>query len=211
MVRPRATVRDILSSPPDRLAIPLVIVATISQFIVENDFQRLIDALRAVPIPMGALLLLASIILGSLVSIALLYGFSYPVSWFGKAIGGDGNPEQIRTALAWGSVPFVWALLFRIPARAIWGEPLVAIVFARDSGAAGLISTSGSELGLFFPILTFVLLEAATGVWYLLLISMCVGEAHGFSAWRGLGSLLLPVFIPLLAIVFIIFTLAGSS
>lgn len=214
MVEPRATIRGILDSLPDHFAVPLVIVATISQYLVEDDFPRLVEKLRVVSVDVAGLIVLVSLAFVTIFTVAFFYGFSFLASWIGRLIGGTGTAEQIRSALAWGSVPWVWALLYRVPARVIWGEPLIAVVHSSGDGTKLLEATAQPlfftspipHVDLFVPVLVFALLEATAAIWYLILISKCVGEAHGFSAWRAFGSLALSVFIPLMAVLTVIFS-----
>lgn len=205
MIRPRATMRRVLDSLPDDLAIPLIVLATVSQFIVDEDYTRLAAALDTAPVLMGGLIIIGVVALGGGTTIALFYVFSFLVAQIGRLLGGSGTAERVRSGLAWGTVPFAWALLFRAPARALGGETLITTVYSRGNGGSFLESLN-PDAGFFFPILTLVLLEAAAAVWYLVLSSKCVGEAHRFSAWRGLASLVLGIFIPLIALLITVIT-----
>jgi len=205
MIRPRATMRRVLDSLPDHLAIPLIVLATVSQFIVDEDYTRLTSALDTAPAAVGAFIVVSVVALGGGLTVALFYAFSFLVAGIGRLLGGSGTPQQVRSGLAWGTVPFAWAMLFRAPARALGGETLIATVYSRGNGASFLQSLN-PDTGFFFPILLLALLEAAAAVWYLVLSSKCVGEAHRFSAWRGLASLIAGIFIPLVALIVTIVT-----
>jgi hypothetical protein len=205
MIRPRATMRRVLDSLPDDLAIPLIVLATFSQFIVDEDYTHLAAALDAVSAPVGGLIIVGVVALAGGLTIALFYVFSLLVAQIGRLLGGSGTAQRVRSGLAWGTVPFAWALLFRAPARALGGEPLITAVYSRGNGAS-LLDSLNPDAGFFFPILTLVLLEAAAAIWYLVLSSKCVGEAHRFSAWRGLASLVLGIFIPLIALLITVIT-----
>ncbi len=207
MVRPREVIRDILDSLPDDYAIPLVIGATLSQFLVEDDFDQLTAALRHVSINVGGLIVLGTTVLIALFTIVVFYAFSYFASWVGRLIGGRGNAEQIRSALAWGSAPMVWAALYRIPVRMIWGAPVIDLVRSRDDGSGLLEAVSAASVpsgAILAPLLAFALLEATAAIWYLVLMSRCVGEAHAFSAWRGFASLALSIVVPIITLVTVI-------
>ena len=55
------------------------------------------------------------------------------------------------------------------------------------------------------------LIQVAASVWSFFTVLKCIGEAHRFSAWRALGSLLLAGFIVVLIIVIPILIFVGIA
>lgn len=88
-------------------------------------------------------------------------------------------------------MPVIWGLLLWIPFFALAGEEMFTTDTPRLDEAGGLVASLMILLGV---------LSLVIGVWGLVVLSKCVGQVQGFSAWRGLGNLLLPVAVVLIPI-----------
>jgi hypothetical protein len=99
----------------------------------------------------------------------------------GRWIGGEAEPDPIRTALAWGNLPNVAGLLLWLPALALFGREMF-------TEATPALEAQPWLAVLYLPLgmAWFVL-----GLWSLVLLLKGIGEVQGFTAWKALGNLLL--------------------
>lgn len=200
MIRPRQTMEAILAAERDRLAIPLILLATFSHTLVEERYEGLGDVAELLP-GLGALIIVLAATLAVMFTVALFYAFSYLLTWTGRLLGGKADSGAVRAALAWGSVPYVWALVYRLPARILYGEKLILPVFGRESpGGAESLDWASLPAGMLAVLIACVLLEVVFAIWFVIVINKCLGEAQGFSAWRALGNMLSAVFGPLVLV-----------
>jgi hypothetical protein len=116
----------------------------------------------------------------------------------GTWIGGLAPREHIKTAIAWASVPSVFALLLWIPQILLFGSDM----FTEETPRLN------AQPALLIPFLAILLAELVLAIWGFVLLCNSVAEVQRFrSAWRGLGNIILAgavVIIPLVAVVFAI-------
>lgn len=194
MVHPRATMRRILDAGRDRMGLVLVILASFSAMFGDLEKGEM-DALRQQQAIPFALILCALFLAVPLFGLLLYYIFSWLAYWIGRAMEGTGKPSEVRSAVAWGLAPIVWALLYRVPASLLLaGSESVKVGknFTLDPGKFG----SGC---LAFVI--FGALELAMIIWAVAVSSNTVGEAHGFSSWRGLATVILTAITPAILLI----------
>jgi hypothetical protein len=195
MIRPRTTMRAILDAPAGREVVPLVLLATLSAF-AGNANENVRGSLKHAPMPW--LIVACALIVTALVMLLLFYGFAWLAYAAGRFLEGEGSPVAVRSALAWGMAPIIWALLYRVPA-ALFG-PAQGLAQVRVGDDRLRIDPGQFTSGCFIA-LVFALLELGVLVWYLVVASRTLGEAHRFSAWRGLGTLLIVGITPLIVII----------
>ena len=131
--------------------------------------------------PMGAIIGVACL-LGPLVGLLRLWISSHLIRWSGSWIGGTATREHLKTAIAWASVPEVFALLLWIPQLLLFGSDM----FTEEKPRLD------ARPVLWIPFIAIVLLEVVLGVWTLVLLCHTIAEVQGFrSAWRGLGNIVL--------------------
>ena len=193
LVRPRAVMREILDQPRDRMVLPLVLLVILSGYAGDLDRQEMNRVAQGLeqswPVVIGILLLVTAIL------VALFYGFAWLAAFIGrKLFEGTATTREVRSALAWGGAPAIWALLYRIP------------VMTRAEGAKiELDQGLRIELGhlgdgcLFALLVGF--LELVTMVWTFTVASQTLGEAHRFSGWRGLGTLVAVFAVPVIVLI----------
>ena len=195
--KPRATIQQIVDANPygtnsRRTVLLLAALGGFSQKLNEATADsRGDDGTGIVSIVLWAALA------GAFGGIIGLFVFGFLVHWTGGWLGGRATGTQIRSALAWGQVPTIWALLLWIPFLALAGEEMFTTATPRLDEAGLLVSTLMVSLGV---------LGLVIGLWSLVVLSKCVGQVQGFSAWRGLGNLLLPLAV--LVIPFLLLLLA---
>lgn len=193
--QPRATIRQIVERDPTHMVLPLAALSGVSQMLNQTD-----GAVEELGI-YGTLGL--AIVVGPLVGILQLYILAWLYRLTCGWLGGVATTVEMRSALAWSSVPNIWALL-------LWVPLLALIAFNNNQNPlAGM--ENGADFGGGSPLLIpFLLLAAIGGVialWQLIIMLKCIGEVSQFSAWRALlGTILagLVVALPIVAVVFIV-------
>ena len=161
-------------------------------------------AAEALGLPASMLIAIAVILVGGLVSLLFFFALSAAATVSGRYIlGGTGTFGDVRTALAWGLAPQVWALIYRLPGILFWPEAMAAL-----NGGNRRVRVGGGEpdLDLSFiagpaaPVIVLGLLELAVLIWYLVAGSRTLAEAQRFSSARGLANLLIAVVLPFVVI-----------
>ncbi|HYR28289.1 MAG TPA: Yip1 family protein [Thermoanaerobaculia bacterium] len=200
MIRPRATMRRILDDAGSRAWLGMLLLASISAGFGDFDrtgFDNIVRAAKAYGIP--AVVVILAMILAIVVSMSILfYVFSWAAWGIGKALEGTGSPGEVRRAFAWGLAPIVWALLYRVPVAIFWE----GAVKAQVSGTGSRFTFDPGKLGDGCLMTLIVgVLELIAFVWCIAVSSNTVGEAHRFSSWRGLATIVLTSIAPLILVV----------
>lgn len=193
--KPRKTIQQIIESDPEKLVLLLAGIAGISRALDRASLKSMGDRLD------WPIIVVIALIAGPIGGILMLYIAGALVKWTGSWIDGQGTPEKIRAALAWSSVPVVWVLPLWIPEIAIFGQELFTTQTPRID----------ASLSLALLLMAFGLLEVTVGIWTIVILAKCIGQVQGFSAWKGLGNLLLaglvlfvPIFIVALLFVMVV-------
>lgn len=186
VVRPRRTMRRILDAPRDRMIVPLVVLAALSGAISDFSMDDAVKAYHQVG-PQLRVLAPLGIIAGILAMLLVFYVGAWVAFVIGRALEGTGSIGAVRSALAWGLAPAVWALLYRIPA--MWlreGQPEMLRI-----GDLEMALGTGCGTGL----LDFIVLAA----WFVV-TSLALAEAHAFSSARGFGTVALCLLAPIVVV-----------
>lgn len=185
-LHPRRTIQTIVETNPERYVMPLAALAGIPQALDRASLRNAGDELP-LPFILGASL--GGGVFGGLLGLFLL---AFLLRWTGKWIGGRGNTENLRAAIAWSSIPSICALLFWV---------LDLYFFGKD------MFTSETPRIAERPMLYFSLaaLEFTLAIWGLVLFIKCVAQVQCFSAWRAIGNVLLAILAFALPIVLIAF------
>lgn len=192
-IRPRETMRGILDAGRDRMVVPLVFLAMVSFTLGDTDRPSL-ASFGSLP---GYKLALAivGILLGALIfGLLFFYLFSWAVVAIGRVMEGQGRAREVRSAMAWGVVPAIWALVYRIPA-VIWFSAVPPEV--RSGNSRITFNAPMASQGCVVMVV-FGILELSMLIWLLWVQSNTIGEAHRFSAWRGLATILLTAVTPII-------------
>lgn len=187
-VRPRATIRRIIDADPRKFAVGIAFVA--GALAMVNIRANLVNApmphmhMRLPQIgPLG--LALAALFMGG-ANVAMLFVFGALYRWSGAMLGGAADAVQVRAALAWAQVPEIYLTI-------------VGIIVA----ALGL---TGAPAGVYPQHSAFGLIEVIVTLWAFVISLKCLGEAHGFSAWRALGAVLMGLLAVVLVLVAVMLT-----
>jgi hypothetical protein len=187
-VEPRETIQQIISSNPTRTVLLLAALSGFGSALDKASIKSMGDMFE-LPIIFSI-----AAIAGPIGGILSLYLGGALVRWTGTWIGGVASSQNIRAALAWSSVPLIWALLIWIPELALIGDELFTSETPRMDASYTLLL---AFLGL-------SLIELVIAIWTLVILLKSLGQVQGFSAWRALGNLLLSVLVILVPILIIV-------
>ncbi|MDP4008872.1 MAG: Yip1 family protein [bacterium] len=171
--KPRETMRAILQrtySPI--LPIILVSLAGFGTTIARASMKNAGDVL-SLPV-----IFLIAIPGGIVAGLLQLYVGSSVLKWTGILLGGKASLKQIRLAVAWASIPFIWVLLLLLPKLLLFGDELFAstMILVESSTTLSLLLTG------------FTIIEIVVAIWGIIVFWKCLGEVQGFSAWKALGN-----------------------
>jgi hypothetical protein len=192
---PRATIQRIVDTDPTRLVLVWAAIGGLVETLNRASARSAGDTLEL------ATILLISVVVGPVVGILSLFLVGALLRWTGRWLGGVASQEQIRAAIAWSLVPYLWVSLMWIPELLLFGEEMFTTQTPRLDAAPVLA----------FVLLGMVVVEFAGTVWAFVVYLKCLGQVQNFSAWKALGNLLLVglvVVVPLLFIAFVFAALA---
>lgn len=195
--QPRTTIQQIIDTDPRRFVLVLAALGGVPQTLNRASMRNAGDSL-GLPI-----ILVVAIVLGPIMGILVLYLGGALVGWTGRWLGGRASFEQIRAAIAWAAVPFLWVSLLWIPELALFGEEVFTTETPRLEASPALS----------ISLLVFAIVEIGGVLWSLVVSWKSLGQVQGFSAWKALGNFCLAglVFIvPLMVILFVVVALAGN-
>ena len=192
-VRPRETMRRILASDPRRQTLLLAALGGIAASIGSGRSLLVDDE-----VPDGALLPIM-IAAGAVAAIPGLYLGGWLIRLTSRWFEGRGDSVATRAAIAWSNVPAIWGLLLWVP---------MISAFGLDGLTLRMADLEGDTAGQTLVVLVGVA-ELAIGAWGVVILLKCLGEAHGFSAWRALAALTLALLIA--AAPFALVLLAANS
>ena len=191
LVRPRATIRAILDAPRDRAALWIVMAAMFGVALTDFDVKspEAMDRLRE---PGMLLVVVGAVLAAFAVMVACYFLFAAVAMVVGRLFDGTGTFREMRSAVAWGTVPLVWSLLYRIPAAILLNGPRPSSI---ELGS-GLSFSSGTGAGCLVA-----LLNLAIAVWCFAITGIGVAEGHRFSTERGFATLIASLISPVVIII----------
>ncbi len=176
-VKPRRTIRLIVDHNPSQSVYLLSILAGIYRFLNQAAKRTLGDSMSLLEI------LGLAILFGFVFGLLYLFVGGELLRWVGKILGGKASAIQVRTAIAWSSVPEVVLLILFCP---------LIILFGRDYFSS---STDWITPIVFLSILSIGLLGLVLLIWSAFLLVNCLAEVHEFSFWKGLMTTAIGVLI----------------
>jgi hypothetical protein len=115
-------------------------------------------------------------IIGPVVGLINLYLYGWLLRVTGRWLGGTAYPIEVRAALAWSAVPRLWGAILLVFQLAL----IVYVLYANAVNSYIPTSTLLVTLGILFSI------QFAISLWWFVVSLKCLGEVHGFSAWKAL-------------------------
>ena len=176
---PRRTFRQIVDSNPTYGVIPLALLLGTSWILGQLSSRNVGDSL-----PLTSILVIAGLG-GPLTGVILVYVFGGMITWVGARMGGTATPNLIRAAYTWGWVPNLWVLPLWLPKLLLFREELFTSATPRLE----------ASLLLSLVFLGITLVELVAGGWGFIVLLKAIGEAHAFSIWRALFTLVISAVI----------------
>lgn len=177
--KPRATIQQIVESNPTQYVLLLAALGGVSNSLDRASVKNTGDLL-----PLWLVMVLV-ILGGSFVGVLGLYVGSFVIRWTGKWIGGVGNTQHIRAAMAWANVPSVVNLLIWVPQLLLVGHEMFTKATPRLEGSLSLSSA----------MLVLGTIQTVMSIWAIFIFFKSLGQVQGFSAWKALGNVCLATLI----------------
>lgn len=189
---PRETIREIVTTYANKYDLHLAAVAGIAHMLSWASEKELANRFSLVEI------LLICIFAGPIYGYIFLNVSSFSLWHVSRFTGGKGRLSEVKTAVAWASIPVIWSLVMWIPVIAIWGEKC----FQKKS------VITGGNLFLALPalLLAFASFYYLYKVFYIFIQS--IAEVLQISTFKSIVTILLAYFIIILVSVSIAFLFA---
>ena len=186
--QPREAVRFLIQSDPGLFVHSMAVFGAMSIMMGQMSLTRSYPG----DVNLGVMLLLL-VLAACVAGTVHLYFFSMLFSWVGRLLGGRGQFQEVRTAVAWSNVPLVVGVfLIWGPGLCIFGKGLFSAARPEMSASPDLILSANG----------FLLFHMAMVVWSVAILILGLAEAHKLSNVRGLmifgtavGGLALLVFV----------------
>lgn len=174
--QPRQTIRQIVETNPRYLVVPLAAMLGAAGWL---PVSVSIAGRLHLSIPV---VMVVTAILGAAFGLVGLYIGGWLYRWVGSWFGGQATNVEVRAAVAWAKVPLFVSFAAWLLVQAFQGfSP--AMEGEGEVQATAAVAISGIILG----VVGFVI-----WIWETVLTCHTLGEVHRFSAWKGLGTLLIP-------------------
>ncbi|MEF7566128.1 Yip1 family protein [Bacillus infantis] len=188
---PRETIRHQMKHSKFGWLFLLAALAGISYFLDSASTGNLADKANA---SAGGIVLIG-LFAGPVLGLISWVFFSAVYFGIGKLFGGESTFKEMLYAVAWSNIPIIASLLLWIPDLGIMGDGAFSQYLSDVNGFGVII------------ILFTSFLEIVLTVWYAVILVKGVAAAHQFSAWKGLGVIIVPgLFVLLLAILLVFVT-----
>jgi hypothetical protein len=190
--RPRETMRTILGDR-DRWSAQVVILAYLCASVQDADSIHLPKILPDLGFSLLAIVALG-LVVGAAGWVILLFLLSWIATFVGRKMGGTASAADVRAALAWGMVPVIWSLVYRIPFALLESHltvngPTPTLRFLDILGQGGC--------SIFAVYLAFQILFMA---WSLFVGSSCLAEAQQFPSPKGFLNVVITLAVPVVVI-----------
>ena len=186
-LKPRATIRQIVTTNPEHHVVALAAAAGVVQTLLNAVNEKYGDEFGLLPI------LLFALVLAPIFGVVMLYVVAVLLRWTGRWLGGVGTLRDLRAAIAWGSAPTVMGGVGMLVALLVAGHDLFSTVQPWLARNPVLMMIAGVGL----------VVQGVTAMWSFFTGLKCVAEVQEFSAWKALGNYVLVIVI-MIAVVFAI-------
>lgn len=176
-LEPGATISRIAPSTSMRLYYPLAAIWGAS-YNLSIAIRRGIPAgkLEEAGISSTWVIVAVNLLFGAVFGIVALWALSFLFAWIARLLGGRGDARQVRTVLAWSSVP-------HIPNLAL------AIVVLLIGGTAVLTAShpTGTSISSHPLQILFLLITSTLGIWGFVISVAGTSTIMGISTLRAIG------------------------
>ena len=201
LYRPRQIMRRILDGGGDRWAVQIVLLAFLCASVSDTDARSLGEVLPDVKLLPLMSIIVVALAVQAAVWVLALFILSWIAVAVGRMLGGTGTGADVRAALAWGMVPMIWSVIYRVP-LAIFKDRIpvrpdqhvrdILLNFVQHGGCAVMV--------------VMIALQIVFMLWSLFVASCTLGEAQRFSTEKGFVNLVITIAIPLLVIFAAVYT-----
>lgn len=176
---PGPTIKQICATNPRRLYFPLAAVWGAS-YNLSLALRRGIPAetLEDSEISSPWVIVGINVFFGAVFGIVVLWLLSFLFAWLGRLLGGRGSARDVRTVLAWSSVPHIPNLVVAVLAVVIGGTSVLTAAHATGT------SVSSHPLQVLF-----LLANGVFGIWGFVISVAGLQTVMGISALRAVGVL----------------------
>ncbi len=202
LYQPRQTIRRILDHAHDRWAVQIVLLAFVCASVNDSDIHRLGDVLPGLSLISQIALVTVALAVVAMLWVLGLFLLAWIVTLVGHVLGGLGSVADVRAALAWGMVPVIWSVIYRIPLAMFKSRFHVGPHADPKTVLLDVIAHGGCAVAVIVLVLQLVMI-----VWCLFIGSSALGEAQRFSSWKGLANLALAIGLPVILLCGAVFTL----
>jgi len=200
LYQPRETMQRILASA-HRWSWEIAALACVCASVNDINVDAAAKELPGLRLGPGLALVALGLILGAIGWVISLYIVAWIATPVGRLLGGTGSVRDVRAALAWGLVPVIWSVVYRLPltifARNLHEGPQtdprqLLMRFLSHGGCSVIV------LYFFFQTL-FAIASVVIG-------SFTVAEAQHFSTEKGFVNVVVAIVLPFLVIGAAVFT-----
>lgn len=174
-IHPKKTIRHLIDTSPKKIIIWLVIISGVLSAIstIGMIWLRYPDRESA----HHPLFILATLVAGAILGIIYLYFWGWLFSLTGNWIEGKGNFTQVKCAVGWSHWPFIIVNILNIISMLV--------------------------VQTFWLQVTFSILTLIAAIWWIVIFFNVLGEAHRFSAWKGVLAFLIAQVLVFVAVMII--------
>ncbi len=183
-LKPRATIRAIVNFDPKYRFILLSAIYGLPMALNFAQNASLIES-----IPLWAILLACLVVCPFIGALGITI-CSLLLTWTGRWVGGKGKYDGIRAAVTWSNVPNVVTIALWVVLVVVFGNQVFSHGFAESLFV-------GYQAGVVFVVF---LVESIISIWGFIILLKALGEVQGFSAWKALLNVIIPLVLVIAAI-----------
>lgn len=182
-IAPKATLKYILDYCPDKYVLILIVLGGIAKSIDRASNKGMGDHMST------STILIITTIGGGLFGWISYYLYAWLLEVTGKWLKGNATFAQIKTILAWASVPIAASLILLIPELYVFGDNF----FKSEVYSYEWNST--------VALLIFGIIELTCGVWSLIILIKGIGLVQNFSVGKSILNSILPALLIVIPLV----------
>ncbi len=111
----------------------------------------------------------------------------------GRKLGGVAGAKDVRAALAWGMVPVIWSVAYRLPIGLLARRFHVE---SRNVDVTAVLLDFMAQGGCSI-VVVYLAFQLAFAIWCIWVASCCLGEAQQFSSAKGFANVAITLAVPL--------------